>query len=412
MDIRPFLSDTAMLAEVDALKQAQRTYSDIIDDQGHQYVDLVMEGGGMLGLALVGYSWVLEQVGIRFLGIGGTSAGSINALLLAALGPRAAAKSPKLLEELARLDFWSFVDGDSDARNLIQAFTAGAGKIKLAFLGAQVLDNLNEQLGLNPGKAFLDWLSGLLAGSGVHSLADLDALQAQTPPGLRLRSGQPLTAAEAGIRLAMVAADISTETKVVFPELAALYFAQPQQVNPALFARASMSIPYFFEPLQLRNLPQGPEAAAAWLQVGFDAATEKGGVPTSATLVDGGVMSNFPIDLFHIHGRVPTAPTFGVKLQYDERRRAIDGPVDLLGAIFNSARHCLDYDFLHRNPDYRQLVTWIPCQRFNWLDFAMSRKDRVALFREGAHAAIAFLKGFDWLRYKQVRAALAEAHNG
>ena len=42
----------------------------------------------------------------------------------------------------------------------------------------------------------------------------------------------------------------------------------------------------------------------------------------------------------------------------------------------------------------------------------MSRKDRVALFREGAHAAIAFLKGFDWQRYKQVRAALAEAHNG
>lgn len=226
MDIRPFLSDTAMLAEVDALKQAQRTYSDIIDDQGHQYVDLVMEGGGMLGLALVGYSWVLEQVGIRFLGIGGTSAGSINALLLAALGPRAAAKSPKLLEELARLDFWSFVDGDSDARNLIQAFTAGAGKIKLAFLGAQVLDNLNERLGLNPGNAFFDWLSQLLAAGGVRSLADLNALQAQTPPGLRLRSGQPLTAAEAGIRLAMVAADISTETKVVFPELAALYFAQ------------------------------------------------------------------------------------------------------------------------------------------------------------------------------------------
>ena len=47
-------------------------------------------------------------------------------------------------------------------------------------------------------------------------------------------------------------------------------------------------------------------------------------------------MSNFPIDLFHVHGRVPTAPTFGVKLQYDERRRAIDGPVDLLGAIFSS----------------------------------------------------------------------------
>jgi predicted acylesterase/phospholipase RssA len=44
---------------------------------------------------------VLEQAGIRFLGIGGTSAGSINALLLAALGQPADRKSDKLLPLLA-----------------------------------------------------------------------------------------------------------------------------------------------------------------------------------------------------------------------------------------------------------------------------------------------------------------------
>ena len=61
--------------------------SDIVDDHGFQYVDFVMEGGGVLGIALTGYTYVLEQAGIRFLGIGGTSAGSINALMIAALGP-------------------------------------------------------------------------------------------------------------------------------------------------------------------------------------------------------------------------------------------------------------------------------------------------------------------------------------
>jgi NTE family protein len=70
-----------------------KEYSDIIDAGDHQYVDLVMEGGGVLGIALTGYTYVLEQAGIRFLGVGGTSAGSINALMIAALGPPGAAKS-------------------------------------------------------------------------------------------------------------------------------------------------------------------------------------------------------------------------------------------------------------------------------------------------------------------------------
>jgi len=50
-------------------------FSDVIDEEGHQYVDLVQEGGGMLGIALVGYTYVLEQMGIRFVSLAGTSAG-------------------------------------------------------------------------------------------------------------------------------------------------------------------------------------------------------------------------------------------------------------------------------------------------------------------------------------------------
>src|SRR5918992_157339 len=94
-----------------------REISDIIDKDGRQYVDLVMEGGGVLGISLTGYTYILEQAGIRFLGIGGTSAGSINALMIAALGKPADAKSEKLLNVLARIPMGSFIDGDSDARD-------------------------------------------------------------------------------------------------------------------------------------------------------------------------------------------------------------------------------------------------------------------------------------------------------
>src|SRR5918911_2826158 len=70
------------------LKEAHgdKAFSDVVDDEGNQYVDLVMEGGGVLGVALVGYTYVLEEMGLRFLRVGGTSAGSINAVLVAGGG--------------------------------------------------------------------------------------------------------------------------------------------------------------------------------------------------------------------------------------------------------------------------------------------------------------------------------------
>jgi NTE family protein len=60
--------------------------SDITDHQGNQYIDLVLEGGVVWGLALIGYTYTLEQAGIRFLNLAGTSAGAINAIVLSALG--------------------------------------------------------------------------------------------------------------------------------------------------------------------------------------------------------------------------------------------------------------------------------------------------------------------------------------
>ena len=77
MDNRHYFNAVAHC--IDTLKQEQldaKQYSDAVDQFGHQYVDVVMEGGGVLGGALLGYLYILEQAGLRFLGIGGTSAGS------------------------------------------------------------------------------------------------------------------------------------------------------------------------------------------------------------------------------------------------------------------------------------------------------------------------------------------------
>lgn len=411
MDVEAFRQHPK-LRDIIARARAQcggQAFSDIIDDAGHQYVDLVMEGGGMLGIGLVGYCYVLEQLGIRFCGIGGTSAGSINALLLAALGRPQDAKGDKLLAELANQNFYEFIDGDSDAREFIEAALKGAGKMKLAFKGAQVIDNILEDWGLNPGRAFERWLTGILAAEGIHTHADLHQRMTSLPPGLRLRNGEALTAETAGFGLALIAADVSTETKVQFPKMAGLYWHNADAVNPALFARASMSIPYFFEPLRIPDLPTDDAALLAWKELaGYDVVAEQG-LPKEAIFVDGGVLSNFPIDVFHDHTKEPAAPTFGVKLELDQRRKCIDGPGELAGAMFNSARHCLDYEFIRRNPDYRKLVSWIPAKGYDWLDFNMSDDDKLGLFLEGAEVAANFLSGFSWLDYKRIRRGIAEA---
>ena len=137
---------------VDAVNRAKarvtaNPVSDIVDQDGHQYVDLVMEGGGVLGVALAGYSYVLESAGLRFLGLGGTSAGSINALVIAALGAPHVRKGERVAEIVANVPMASFIDGDSDARDFTKALVEGAGKFKLAIKGAQVIDNFSDDLG-------------------------------------------------------------------------------------------------------------------------------------------------------------------------------------------------------------------------------------------------------------------------
>lgn len=387
-----------------------REYSDILDSARHQYVDFVMEGGGMLGIGLVGYSWLLEEAGFRFLGLGGTSAGSINALLLAALDTRENSKGNKLLELFAKQDFSAFVDGDGDCKDLIWAAIDGAGPVKLSWKAVQVIDTLRDDHGLNPGTVFEAWLVELLAVADIQTLADLQARQNVLPEGLRQRDGKPIaSASEIGIELAIIAADISTKTKVTFPRMAGMYWADPDEVNPARFARASMSVPIFFEPMRVKSLPRTPVAHDLWVQhAGWDWNDEGGMPPAQAVFVDGGVLSNFPIDAFHIPNKVPLAPTFGVKLEYDQRKQKVDGPLRLLMGSFNAARACLDYDFVRRNPDYRKLVAWIPAEKYNWLDFRMPAKQRYELFVEGAATAVRFLETFDWAAYKKIREGLIQ----
>jgi NTE family protein len=394
-----FTSDPRVVKAIKDLKARTKgkEFSDILDDKGHQYVDLVMEGGGVLGIALVGYTYALEMANVRFLGVGGTSAGAINALLVAGLDKPDKPKSGKTLEIIANLKMNEFVDGDSDARDFCEAFVEKKGLVKIGWKAWQVVDNLTDDLGLNPGEMFYEWLAGSLSKAGVNTVAGLE--KQMTPPELHTREGKKIPKKDYGARLAVVAADITTETKVVFPEMADLYWRNHRTVNPAKFVRASMSVPFFFHPYRVKSVPHDPNAKSRWdKKAGY-----RGVLPDEVLFVDGGIMSNFPINLFHDTG-VPVAPTFGAKLGVErEKPTEVTKITQFGGAVFNAARHCADYDFLIRNPDYKKLVTFIRTGEHHWLNFFMSNEDKQDLFVRGVDAGVEFLKGFEWDKYKDVR---------
>lgn len=406
MKITDFTNHPEVKQIIDGMKNDKidrKQFSDIMDSQGNQYVELVQEGGGVLGVALIGYTYVLEQLGIRFFSLAGTSAGSINAMLLAGLGDISKLKSEKVIEVLVNKNLYDFVDGNDDSKDFIKALVEKAKRVKLIWKGWQVIDEIFDDLGLNPGDDFLNWLSGYLKDNGIKTMADLEASFMKVPADLTVREGVAKTIDGLKPRLAIITADLTTETKVEFPKMTSLYWGNPNNVNPAYFVRASMSIPYFFSPLRINNIPKGPEAKKNWEEL----VSFKGVPPKESFLVDGGLLSNFPIDVFHNPCVIPRLPTFGVRLG-DNRNNAnkISSPTSLFGAMFNSIRHLHDYDFILRNPDYHLLIEKIDIGDHDWLNFGITDAAKLDLFKRGAQAAERFLRKYDWLEYKKVREQL------
>ncbi len=338
MEIKNFTENGLVLSIIEDLKQnmgPDKMFSDIIDDNGHQYVDLVQEGGGVLGVALVGYVYVLEQMNIRFLSLAGTSAGSINTLLMASAGRIDEPKSTWILECLCNKKLIDFVDGDNDAREFIDALLGNVSNLKLALKGAQVIDNFRDDFGLNPGKNFHDWMKNLLNQKEIKNMEDLQNLRdAGVTDGNNIKNRLTNTAYNTSsnfTQIAIIAADITTQSKIVFPEMSELLYANPGKANPADFARASMSIPFFFQPFRINKIPTGVDAWRKWNQMtGLNAS-----IPDEVLFMDGGIISNFPIDIFHNNTKVPDAPTFGVKIGLDKAEiNKNEKFFSLIGSIF------------------------------------------------------------------------------
>lgn len=394
---------TALVLEARAIKESGKVFSDIVDEKGNYYVDFVQQGGGVLGIGLTGYTYILEQAGIRFYSLAGTSAGALNSLMMASLKKIGDPVSVKILNILSRKNLFDFVDGPSGIKKLIQKQIEGKKGLIWSFFwnSFSIYWLLKNKFGLNPGKELYNWVEEQLVENNIYTYADLKNFR-QKPDGIynRLDPDKPVSSP----KMTFITSEITTHSRIELPRMADIYWEDPDSASPAEFVHASLAVPYFFYPFEKNNIPNaGKKAEGNWIKY----ADYTGEIPETIKFVDGGLLSNFPIDVFHIRD-VPTRPTFGARLStYRKEFAPTDSVFNFSGAIINTMRQIHDYEVILRNPDFKQLICNIDAdKKFNWLDFNMSPENQQQLFILGARKALGFLQKFDWDHYKETRRKL------
>ena len=320
--------------------------------------DLVLEGGGVKGLGLVGAVLHLMREGYEFPRVAGTSAGSILAAFLAA-----GATADELAGIMERLDYSRVPDRSAPG---VPGLSEGIG--------------LLHRRGAHPGDYIHGFVAEELERLGVKTFADLRRTDRQADPSLA-----PFQA----YKLVVMATDITRGRLLRLPWDYRSLNLDPDRQAVADAVRASISIPLFFEPVTVRD----------------------GESDERRTLVDGGVLSNFPIEIFdRTDAAQPRWPTLGVKVIAglpDDDPSLFPGvmlpqlpPLHLLEQVVATAIVGHDQTYLER-PCVRRRAIQVDTSAVGIVEFDAGKRRRDEVVASGDRAAREFLAGWDWERFKR-----------
>jgi len=220
--------------------------------------DAVFQGGGVKGIGLVGAVAAIEKAGYEFVNVAGSSAGAIVSALIAV-----GYDSDELQVELNRLDYLKLRQ-----------------KKKLSKLGPPGnLLSIITSYGIYSANYFEDWLESLLQKKNKTRFKDIKT----DFEGEKYR-----------YKFNAIASDITDRKMLVLPGDLKRFGYDPDDFKIAKAVRMSMSIPVFFEPFKLKDI-DGKEHI----------------------IVDGGLLSNYPIWLLDDNSNNPPWPTIGFKFSTD-----------------------------------------------------------------------------------------------
>lgn len=323
--------------------------------------DLVLEGGGVKGAGLAGAlsAMVGRADAYTFHRVAGTSAGAIVASMLAS-GLTVA----ELEQIMLTLDFSQFED-QSPVFKHAKALGEGFGLI--------------FKEGMFKGDFLHDWIDKTLASKGVHTWRDLK----QEDPDSALPPEQRY-------KLVVMVSDVSRGRMLRIPwDCRTLLGIDPDDQVVADAVRASASIPFFFRPFAMKADP---------------AVTDGHG---EILCTDGGMLSNYPIDIFDRDDGQPARwPTIGVKLS---AKRPIadaswnpDANAFTLGLSLISTMESA-HDQMHVDDAFFSSRTiFVDTTGYKATDFNLTAADKQKLFDNGMAAATAFLKDWDWSAWRAI----------
>jgi NTE family protein len=179
----------------------------------------------------------------------------------------------------------------------------------------------------------------------------------------------------------VIVSDVTCGLMRTFPADHDRYGLAADDVPVADAARASASIPFFFEPVTLEDVQ----------------------ARRSVHLVDGGMLSNFPVEVFDRHdGRPPRWPTFGIKLSAKGPATLqgfeVHGPASLSLALLKTLIGRTDRAHLN-DPDVVERTICVDTEGVQATAFDLDRATADRLHQNGRTAARKFLDAWNWDAY-------------
>ncbi|MFC4182357.1 patatin-like phospholipase family protein [Saccharococcus thermophilus] len=206
------------------------------------------------------------------------------------------------------------------------------------------------RMGLYKGEALQQWLEEILAARGIKTFADLPKES-----------------------LYIVASDVTNGRMLILPDDLPQYGMDPASFPVAKAVRMSISIPYFFEPVKLQ--------------------TKEG----KCVIVDGGVLSNFPLFLFDEEKKVKKRPVLGIQLSaklVERPKRKINNAIDLYEALFVAMKEAHDARYISRR--HEKNIVFLPVKNVLSTEFSITPEARDSLIRYGRERTEQFLKNWTY----------------
>lgn len=213
------------------------------------------------------------------------------------------------------------------------------------------------------------WIGGLLKRKGMETFGDVKWC---------------------GRRLKITASDLTEKRLLILPDDLPEFGVEPDSFPISLAVRMSVSIPVFFEPVRWRD-----------------------GAGKRHLMVDGGLLSNYPMWELDDGSKIPSRPTFGFKFQDSGKDSkglscpAFPGLADYLKSIVSTCLDAFDNGHLTAG-DFERTVMISPriydgaeAKKISAVDFDISRRDSEALFENGRRASEAFLKTWNFEEWKE-----------